>query len=157
MDLREPEHRVALRPAGVAAAQPRRSNAAASAARAPTPIITTTDTPRGCTARSVCSTMSSVWPAITRNAEATPRCVTGIPASAAAAIAERGVDVFNEQCRKMVQTYVGEWRRSNHPLTGELIASEVEVKTGKCATFDEAAKVLVHARNGRCIDRKSVV
>jgi len=32
--------------------------------------------------------------------------------SGAAAIAERGVDVFNEQCRKMVQTYVGEWRRT---------------------------------------------
>ena len=30
----------------------------------------------------------------------------------AAAIAERGVDVFNEQCRSMVQTYVGEWRRT---------------------------------------------
>ncbi len=30
--------------------------------------------------------------------------------SGAAAIAERGVDVFNEQCRAMVQTYVGEWR-----------------------------------------------
>ena len=32
--------------------------------------------------------------------------------SGAAAIAERGVDVFNDQCRKMVQTYVGEWRRT---------------------------------------------
>ncbi|MFO0689203.1 MAG: isoleucine--tRNA ligase [Myxococcota bacterium] len=32
--------------------------------------------------------------------------------SGAAAIAERGVDVFNEQCRRMVQTYVGEWRRT---------------------------------------------
>ncbi len=32
--------------------------------------------------------------------------------SGAAAIAERGVDVFNEQCRSMVQTYVGEWRRT---------------------------------------------
>lgn len=32
--------------------------------------------------------------------------------SGAAAIAERGVDVFNEQCRQMVQTYVGEWRRT---------------------------------------------
>ena len=32
--------------------------------------------------------------------------------SGAAAIAERGVDVFNEQCRKMVQTYVDEWRRT---------------------------------------------
>ncbi len=32
--------------------------------------------------------------------------------SGASAIAERGVDVFNEQCRSMVQTYVGEWRRT---------------------------------------------
>lgn len=32
--------------------------------------------------------------------------------SGAAAIAERGVDVFNEQCRSMVQTYVDEWRRT---------------------------------------------
>ncbi|MEZ4333404.1 MAG: isoleucine--tRNA ligase [Myxococcota bacterium] len=32
--------------------------------------------------------------------------------SGAAAIAERGVDVFNEQCRSMVQTYVAEWRRT---------------------------------------------
>ena len=32
--------------------------------------------------------------------------------SGAAAIAECGVDVFNDQCRKMVQTYVGEWRRT---------------------------------------------
>ncbi len=29
-----------------------------------------------------------------------------------AAIRERGIDVFNEQCRSMVQTYVGEWRRT---------------------------------------------
>jgi isoleucyl-tRNA synthetase len=27
-------------------------------------------------------------------------------------ILERGVDVFNEQCRDMVQTYVGEWRKT---------------------------------------------
>jgi len=32
--------------------------------------------------------------------------------SGAAAIAECGVDVFNEQCRSMVQTYVDEWRRT---------------------------------------------
>ncbi len=30
----------------------------------------------------------------------------------AAQIQERGVDVFNEQCRSMVQTYVSEWRRT---------------------------------------------
>ncbi len=30
----------------------------------------------------------------------------------AAEIREKGVDVFNEQCRSMVQTYVGEWRRT---------------------------------------------
>ncbi len=29
-----------------------------------------------------------------------------------AAIVEAGVDVFNEQCRSMVQTYVAEWRRT---------------------------------------------
>lgn len=29
-----------------------------------------------------------------------------------AQILERGVDVFNEQCRSMVQTYVAEWRRT---------------------------------------------
>jgi len=29
----------------------------------------------------------------------------------AAAIREAGIDVFNEQCRSMVQTYVGEWRK----------------------------------------------
>lgn len=29
-----------------------------------------------------------------------------------AAIVEKGVDVFNEQCRSMVQTYVGEWRKT---------------------------------------------
>jgi len=29
-----------------------------------------------------------------------------------AEILERGVDVFNEQCRRMVQTYVAEWRRT---------------------------------------------
>ncbi len=28
------------------------------------------------------------------------------------AIKEKGVDVFNEQCRSMVQTYVGEWRKT---------------------------------------------
>lgn len=28
------------------------------------------------------------------------------------AIVEKGVDVFNEQCRSMVQTYVGEWRKT---------------------------------------------
>ena len=27
-------------------------------------------------------------------------------------ILERGVDVFNEQCREMVDTYVGEWRKT---------------------------------------------
>ncbi|MBA3937041.1 MAG: isoleucine--tRNA ligase [Planctomycetes bacterium] len=32
--------------------------------------------------------------------------------SGAAEIREKGVDVFNEQCRAMVQTYVGEWRRT---------------------------------------------
>ncbi len=30
----------------------------------------------------------------------------------AAEITEKGVGVFNEQCRSMVQTYVGEWRRT---------------------------------------------
>jgi isoleucyl-tRNA synthetase len=32
--------------------------------------------------------------------------------SGTAQIAERGVDVFNEQCRSMVLTYVGEWRKT---------------------------------------------
>ena len=32
--------------------------------------------------------------------------------SGTAQIMEKGVDVFNEQCRSMVQTYVGEWRKT---------------------------------------------
>ena len=32
--------------------------------------------------------------------------------SGTAEILERGVDVFNEQCRQMVHTYVGEWRKT---------------------------------------------
>lgn len=32
--------------------------------------------------------------------------------SGAGAIVEKGVDVFNEQCRSMVQTYVAEWRKT---------------------------------------------
>src|SRR5690606_15719338 len=32
--------------------------------------------------------------------------------SGAAAIKDKGVGVFNEQCRSMVQTYVAEWRRT---------------------------------------------
>ncbi|MHA7836000.1 MAG: isoleucine--tRNA ligase [bacterium] len=43
-------------------------------------------------------------------------------------ILERGVDVFNEQCRRMVQTYVGEWRRTVERM-GRWVDFEDDYKT----------------------------
>ena len=73
--------------AGVPRDQPRSISRHAIAADRPSPISTTSVTPFGWQLRDREANASSSWPETTRNADATPRCVTGMPAGAGAAIA----------------------------------------------------------------------
>ena len=73
--------------AGVDAAQPLATSSDAMAAREPRPISTTTVAEPGVSASSTGRNADSAWPDTTTNADASPRCVTGMPASGGAATA----------------------------------------------------------------------
>ena len=84
--------------AGVPRDQPRSIRRHAIAADRPSPISTTTVTPFGWSCAIADANASSSCPDTTRNADATPRCVTGMPADAGAAMALRdaGHDVVRD-------------------------------------------------------------
>ena len=73
--------------AGVAAGQPRPRSVSAIAPRAPRPISTTTVADCGARLSSTGRYADAACPDTTTTAAARPRCVTGMPASAGAAIA----------------------------------------------------------------------
>src|SRR6185436_11269531 len=74
--------------AGVDGGQPRAIRRAAIAARSRRPISTTRVSAPGARPSRIGPYAASAWPEITANPEASPRCVTGIPASAGAATAD---------------------------------------------------------------------
>ena len=72
---------------GVLTSQPRDTRRSATFARAPMPISTTTVSDPGAIEASTRSTDSRSEPVSTTKPDDTPRCVTGMPASAGAAMA----------------------------------------------------------------------
>ena len=92
--------------AGICVCHPRSISRCAIAARRPTPISTTSVTSFGATVSIADANASVSCPPTTRNADETPRWVTGIPASAGAATAlgdarhDLEADAGGAQCQR---------------------------------------------------------